>query len=101
MRNEPRMNADGETKGRQENSRWRMHTQRGKDGTMDLNTPYRCSAQPDPPNNAAVTTYVYDDYGKRTCYEFPSTRCSGLDHHPLLEPARVLGHALSTGIDRG
>jgi len=30
---------------------------------MDMNTPYRCSAQPDPPGNAAVTTYVYDGYG--------------------------------------
>ncbi len=40
-----------------------MHIQPGKDGTMDMNTPYRCSAQPDPPSNAAVTTYVYDGYG--------------------------------------
>ncbi len=30
---------------------------------MDTNEPYRCSAQPDPPSNAAVTTYVYDGYG--------------------------------------
>ncbi len=37
-----------------------MHTQLGKDGTMDTNTPYRCSAQPDAPSDAAVTTYVYD-----------------------------------------
>jgi hypothetical protein len=30
---------------------------------MDMNTPQRSSSQPDPPTNAAVTTYVYDGYG--------------------------------------
>src|SRR5271165_1252244 len=86
-----------------------MHIQPGKEGTMDMNTPYRCSAQPDPPSDAAVTTYVYDGYGKRTCYEFSSTRRSGLHHHPLLEPARVhalvlaragAAHATAVGADR-
>ena len=42
---------------------WGMHIQPEKDGTMEMNTPDRCSALPDPPSNAAVTTYVYDGYG--------------------------------------
>src|SRR5271166_5211916 len=57
------MNADGETKCRQDNSQWWDAHSTGKDGTMDMNAPYRSSAQPDPPSNAAVTTYVFDGYG--------------------------------------
>src|SRR5208337_4566199 len=57
------MNADGETIGRQERSRWGNAHSTGEGWHDGHEHAVPLSAQPDPPSNAAVTTYVYDGYG--------------------------------------